>query len=553
MAAALLVAGGVLASWVAGAGSSTPKFLPDDPIQYEPETQDASNTPSWLVSDDYDDFQHTLFGRGKRVDARALNVNTMDEVPNSGWFTNRIVGPDSSFAASVARLIQSLGRESGPAPGPWTIVEGKPEGIQPGFVVADSTGQRYFVKFDPPSNPEMASGAEVISTRFFHLFGYYVPENFIARIRTEELLIDEHATIRRNGRIHKFTQRDVKDILRRAARSGDGSYRLMASKQIAGRPIGPFRYYSTRPDDPNDIFPHEHRRELRGMRVLAAWLNHHDVGSSNTFDTVIDVGGRQVVRHYLLDFGATLGSGSIEAQKRRAGNEFLWEARPTLLSALTLGLYVRPWITVDYPDLPALGRIEGDHFEPEGWKPDHPIPAFKNSREDDTFWAARRVAAFTDEIIRTIVKTAEFGDVRCEDHLVEVLIKRRNKVLQRWLTDVNPLVDFALDSGGVLTFRNAAVDAQVASAPSEHIVRWARFDNQTGLAEAFTGELRTPESRLQAPPDLLASAEFLLAEIGAAHPEHTAWSHPVRVYFRRHDSGWETVGLERLPDPATHP
>ena len=58
---------------------------------------------------------------------------------------------------------------------------GKTEGISARFDrFATRTGQLYFIKFDPPSNPEMASGAEVISTKFFHAFGYHVPENYIA-------------------------------------------------------------------------------------------------------------------------------------------------------------------------------------------------------------------------------------------------------------------------------------------------------------------------------------------------------------------------------------
>jgi hypothetical protein len=65
-------------------------------------------------------------------------------------------------------------------------------------------------------------------------------------------------------------------LLQRAPRRPDGTYRALASKLLPGKPVGPFQYFGTRPDDPNDIFPHENRRELRGLRVFAAWLNHDD-------------------------------------------------------------------------------------------------------------------------------------------------------------------------------------------------------------------------------------------------------------------------------------
>src|SRR5690606_8237355 len=126
--------------------------------------------------------------------------------------------------------------------------------------------------------------------------------------------------------------RQLEALLEKAARSEDGSYRVLASKALPGKPVGRFRYYGTRPDDPNDIFPHEHRRELRGLRVFAAWLNHDDSRSINTFDSLVDTGGRAIVRHHLLDFGSTLGSGSVQAQSTRAGNEFIWDKRPTLIT-----------------------------------------------------------------------------------------------------------------------------------------------------------------------------------------------------------------------------
>ena len=57
---------------------------------------------------------------------------------------------------------------------------------------------------------------------------------------------------------------DVDQLLERAARLPNGKYRATASRFADGKPLGYFKYYGTRPDDPNDIHPHEHRRELRG-------------------------------------------------------------------------------------------------------------------------------------------------------------------------------------------------------------------------------------------------------------------------------------------------
>ena len=159
----------------------------------------------------------------------------------------------------------------------------------------------------------------------------------------------------------------------------------------------------------------------------------------NTRDFLVRRDGRSIVWHYLLDFGSTLGSGSTQAQKPRAGNEYIWEARPTFVTMLTLGFYVRPWLKVKYPEMPALGRIEADFFQPDRWKPEYPNPAFDNLRPDDAFWAARRVIAISDEAIRAVVGTAEYTDPEATDYLTRVLIKRRDKVAALWLNGVLPL------------------------------------------------------------------------------------------------------------------
>ena len=465
--------------------------------------------------------------------------------PDSSWFTNRI----GREQWTTDRIVRGPDTGTGPAAGPWTVIEAKSEGISPGMTVKDAIGETYFIKFDPPSNPEMASAAEVIATKFFYAFGYHTPENYIGVLHPGSLTIQAGTKITDDdGTERNMEARDLRELLKKAAPLADGSYRVLASRGITHPPIGKFRYYGTRPDDPNDIHPHEHRRELRGMVVFAAWLNHDDSRSINTHDVLVKQGNRALVRHYLLDFGSTLGSGSTQAQTTRAGNEFLWEARPTFVTMLTLGFYVRPWVKYKYPDLPAIGRIESSYFQPERWKPEYPNRAFSNARPEDKFWAARIVAALSDDAIRGVVTTGQYTDPQAAQYLTQTLLERKAKVLESWLNVTNPVVNVTLSPSGALTFSNAAQDAGMAKPAEYYLLAWSRFDNATSTHTAVGEEQKVTTAAAQAPRELLGSgAEYIAVTIRAFDPNRPAWRHPLIAYFRRAGDAWALVGLDRNP------
>jgi hypothetical protein len=537
------------AAWLAmpAGRAAAPRFYSDDPLTTDRESQDASKVQALKVSDQYDLVENSFLGAGEEANVRAGNVNTVDEVPDSSWFTNRV--GKGSGPLDLAALVKGPDTTNGPAPGPWTVIARKGEGVTPGFTIRDSTGEIYWIKFDPQGFAEMASGAEVISTKFFHAFGYHVAENYLATFRPEDLQVAPDATMKdEDGRSRRLTREDLDAILEPVARQADGSYRVLASRNIAGRPLGPFRYYSTRPDDPNDIVPHEHRRELRGLSVFAAWLNHDEVRSSNSHDSVVDAGGRLIVRHHLLDFGSTLGSGSVRAQSRRAGNEFVWESRPTLITMLTLGLYVRPWIKVDYPEMPAVGRFESTYYRAENWKPDYPNPAFRKARPEDRFWAARIVAALPDAAVAVVVRTAQYTDPSVTEYVTKTLLERRAKVLRTWLNGTNPIVNVAMSRSGELTFDNAAEAAGVAKSAERYHVQWSRFDNTTGVHHPIGDELTVPAPRAEAPAALASDApDYVSVRLRAFHGDQPGWTGTVVAYFRRAADGWSIVGLERNP------
>ena len=317
-----------------------------------------------------------------------------------------------------------------------------------------------------------------------------------------------------------------------------------------GSLLGGFRYHGTRPDDPNDVVPHEHRRELRALKVFGAWTNLVDMKAGNTLDTLITENGKEVVRHFLQDVGSTFGTGANASREYDEGYEYVTEPALVKKRFFRLGFPMSPWMTVPYQDNYAIGRFEGTQFDPLAWKPRVPTAAMVQARADDNFWAARRVVAFNDEMIRAIVKTGQYSRPTDEQLLADVLIQRRDKIAATYLNAINPLVDFSLSLDGRLAYKNAAVDARVAAPPaSGYRATWASFDNDTGAAAAIGSPTAGTGVELQAPAALpSASGAFVKISIAGVGAEQASWNQAVDVYFRRTPSGWQLVGIDRLPN-----
>ena len=520
------------------------RFYADDPLVREPESQDASGAEPVEIGLLYD-LSWDLFVSGKHQpsNTRAQNVNTIDEVPDSSWFTNRVLMRDVT-ATEIARG-PAVGAP--PAPERWVIIREKSGGVNPGFTARDANGETWFLSFDDPDSPDGSTAEVVVASKLFWALGYNQIEMFLTTFDPARVSIDPSATKRRpSGERTPFTRDDLDEMLERAARNPDGTYRAAAGRQLPGKVLGGFRYEGTRPDDPNDLVPHEHRRELRALRVFGAWTNLTDLRATNTLDTVVAERGRAVVKHYLQDVGSTFGMAN-RPHDWSFGWEYLFEPKISRDRLLSFGFALSPWQTIPYREHRSIGHFEGDHFDPTTWKPQTPNVAYIELRADDAFWAARRVMAFSDDLIRAAVRMGQYRDPAAELHLASVLSKRRDAIGRAYLTAVNPIVEPALDASGTLTFVNAAVSAGVAAPPAGYHAVWARFDNSSGNTTPL-GETRAAGMALASPEQLPVAPEtFVQIDVAAEGAVQSSWADPVRIFFRRSGDGWKLVGLERQP------
>lgn len=509
------------------------RFRADDPLEREPPPRNVENALSRKFSDYYDLFSNQFGNTGERQPKQgaprtALAVNTLGEPMESGWYEKR----HYYRQMSLEELARGPGRGTPPSTkGKWTVVSAKSEGITPGFVILDPDKRRYFVKFDPMSNPEMATAADAISSRFFHALGYFVPDNYIVYFTADQLQIGEKVLLSdKTGRRRKMEPGDIQEILKSVPRTKDGKYRATASLAISGKVIGPPRYFGTRTDDPNDVTPHEHRRDLRGLHVFCAWLGHDDSRSINNIDVVASENGVQFVKHFLLDFGSTLGSASSKPNSPRSGDYFFsWKS--SAKQFFTLGLQPPYWAFAHYPDYPAVGRFEWKTFDPEKWVPEYPNPAFLNRLPDDEFWGAKQVVAFRDEEIAAIVATGEISDPKAAAYMAQCLRERRNKIGKIYFSKVLPFDQFRVENGQLVW---VDLGAKYRGEPIGDIVtQWSRYDNRSGAMTplASASSVRVPAGE----------GEFVAARLSTpARPKQS-----VTVFLRVSGGTPTVVGIDR--------
>lgn len=503
------------------------KFYPDDPLWREPKPLPVNGVKAEKPNDFYN-FLERSFSKPVREHVPAQSANTLGEVPDSAWYHNR----RDWNAMSIADLVRGPGVARGPAMnGRWRIVSAKNEGVTPGLIFEDAAQRRYVLKFDPLDYPELASAADVIGCKFFYAFGYNTPENHIVHFDRGQLEVMPKTQFKdEGGRMRSMTERDVDRLLAKVPRDAAGRYRGMASLFIGGDIVGPFSFSGTRPDDPNDYIPHEDRRELRGLYVFAAWLNHTDCKSINSLDTLVNKAGTRFIKHYLIDFGAILGSDSVMPKDPRAGNQYMFDAKPAALELFSLGAWVPRWQTMEFPRIRGVGNFESSIFDPEKWKTNYPNEAFDRRLPDDTFWAAKKVMAFTGEQIRAIVATGEYSDPAAVDYITKTLIERRDKIGRAYFKDVLPLDGFRVNQGK-LEFEDLAAK-YMFRAPLNCRVQWSWFDNSTGRKTTLAGEntFRIPRDR----------HEYLAADIDGGERNKT-----VTVYLHNEAGRMEVVGIDR--------
>lgn len=517
--------------FVLAAAAPAQKFYSDDPLHQEPPPRHVQQALNRKLSDYYDLFSNQFGAVGEKQPKkgppiRALAVNTLGEPMEGAWYQKR----HYYKRMSIEELTRGPGTSLPPSTaGKWTIVSAKSEGVTPGFVVRDVDKRLYFIKFDPLSNPEMATAADSIAARFFYALGYYVPQNYIVRFKADQLQLGENVQFSDStGRKRPMVPRDIDLVLKRVPLEKTGMHRATASLAVEGKPLGPPRYYGTRSDDPNDTIAHEHRRELRGLHVFCAWLDHDDSREINNLDALVTENGIQSIRHYLLDFGSALGSATDRPNSARAGDYFFsWKNSATQL--FTLGLKPPYWAFADYPDYPSIGRLEWKVFDPEKWRPEYPNVAFQNRLADDEFWGAKQVMAFRDEEIDAVVGTGQLSDPAAAAYLAECLRHRRNKIGQAYFTKVLPFDRFRVESGR-LVWDDLGKAHNLGVSNTQ--VQWSRFDNAKNVKTALPAA-----SGANVP----AEPGYIAADISSPmRPKQT-----VTVYLRNEGGSVQVVGIDR--------
>lgn len=333
---------------------------------------------------------------GARGRPPAQDVNALDEVPVSAWYAGPSAGDAAAGTTATGLELRA----------PLTVDAARTRGDEPCLWVRDSGGRAFLLILDDPRRPERQTAAALIAGRLLRAAGYHTPPGGIGAVSRADLVLGEDPVA--IGEFGGGRRLDAAALDRLFA----GSPRRVAAFSLpAGTRLGGFRERGTRPDDPNDRIPHEHRRSLRGLAPLCAWLDHRRVDEAHTLDLYLDEGRH--VRHYLTQLGHALGAGD-----------------PVLPSGAARGL---------------SGAFQAQGFDPPAWRTRQPYAPFEALEWADLFWGLRVLLAIPETEIRAAVAAARYADAGIEGEMVGLLLERRERIGRAWLGRMNGAFAFRLE------------------------------------------------------------------------------------------------------------
>ncbi len=427
----------------------------------------------------------------KRI-RRSDDVNAFDEVPASSWFVPRL----GSAEISPETLVKGPEKKGPPQP-PLTVVSAKKSGNSPGFIVKDSRGLKYLIKLDQYDYPAVESTVNYVVDRLFWGFGYRVSEDFIVHIAPEKMALGEG-----------IKQEDVDEVYLFSYMDEDGQYRAVASLFLEGTLLGPISQKGTRDGDLNDKIPHENRRTLRGLRMFCAWLDNSGMRSDNSLDVYEGEPGKGHTVHYLLDFGEAFGIHGVEKNRPWDGFEHFFSLQDTVKKFVTLGMPVEKW-----ERLPAgphrTGTFDSVNFDPGKWKETTQFHPMRVSLPDDDYWAAKIIAAVTPAHLKALLDAAQHPEAAYSQTVMDVLLKRREKILRYAFGRVSPLELVSLESG-TLHLKDLEKEILDAKGSAYRI----RFLNSKGkeIAPALTLENSGGKIEIPVAEKLRAAKGYLIVE-----------------------------------------
>ena len=151
-----------------------------------------------------------------------------------------------------------------------------------------------------------------------------------------------------------------------------------------------------------DALSHQDRRELRGLGLLAAWVNWYDARWDNNKVRLIQDGDALQMKHVLVDLGSVLGVAGNTLNKHEAdAQKFPWE----------------------------FTTVQNGKFRITRFQTIEDNEAFKRMNLDDARWMAGLIARLSEEQIKDALSAAGFAKEEVEIYH-QKLLHRREKMLQ---------------------------------------------------------------------------------------------------------------------------